>query len=368
MGKPRIFVSSTYYDLKHIRNNLKRFIVQYSFDPVLNEFGNISYDHNKPLDKSCFDEVKLCDMLILIIGGRYGSSISEHNIASKQFYDEYTSITSQEFRTAFNENIPVYIFIEKSVDSEYYTYLKNKDNLNVQYAHVDSVNIFKFIEEIKSNFTNNIIFTFERFEHIENQLKEQWSGIFYNYLKRLRESKNEISMLNSMNKLEMVVGNINEMVNLVGKKLNNNTDEYEDIINKQNKKLILFYAEKIGENIGFERNKASVITSEQVNPVVELIYHSYFNCEILSPYIKYGLEISDELKYELLNKLRDLRLMLNSEIHKICENISITGLFFTKTYLEYNLEVLPLIKTDKDLEQLFKDKLENVILKNLLNS
>jgi hypothetical protein len=38
--KPRIFVSSTYYDLKHIRNNLKSFIDGFGYDAVLFEGFN----------------------------------------------------------------------------------------------------------------------------------------------------------------------------------------------------------------------------------------------------------------------------------------------------------------------------------------
>ncbi|HDI3138782.1 TPA: DUF4062 domain-containing protein, partial [Vibrio cholerae] len=37
MAKPRIFISSTYYDLKHIRSDLERFISEQGYDAVLNE-------------------------------------------------------------------------------------------------------------------------------------------------------------------------------------------------------------------------------------------------------------------------------------------------------------------------------------------
>lgn len=64
--KPRIFVSSTYYDLKHIRNNVERFVNQYGFEPVLFESGNVFFEHDKDLDISCYNEVKLCHMMVLI--------------------------------------------------------------------------------------------------------------------------------------------------------------------------------------------------------------------------------------------------------------------------------------------------------------
>ncbi len=82
--KPRVFLSSTYFDLKHVRERLERFIENYFFEPVLFESDNVVFEHNKPLDISCYNEVKLCHMMVLIIGGRYGSIISGENIEEKK--------------------------------------------------------------------------------------------------------------------------------------------------------------------------------------------------------------------------------------------------------------------------------------------
>jgi hypothetical protein len=43
MAKPRIFISSTYYDLHQIRNDLDRFIKDIGYESVRNESGNIPY-------------------------------------------------------------------------------------------------------------------------------------------------------------------------------------------------------------------------------------------------------------------------------------------------------------------------------------
>lgn len=40
LAKPRIFIISTYYDLKNLRANLERFIKELGYDPVLNEKDN----------------------------------------------------------------------------------------------------------------------------------------------------------------------------------------------------------------------------------------------------------------------------------------------------------------------------------------
>jgi hypothetical protein len=42
MARPRIFISSTYYDLKYIRASLDLFIESLGFEPVLSEKGDIA--------------------------------------------------------------------------------------------------------------------------------------------------------------------------------------------------------------------------------------------------------------------------------------------------------------------------------------
>jgi hypothetical protein len=49
MAKPRVFVSSTYYDLRHIRASLETFIHSLGYEPVLSEKGNIAYVPDIPL-------------------------------------------------------------------------------------------------------------------------------------------------------------------------------------------------------------------------------------------------------------------------------------------------------------------------------
>jgi len=98
MVKPRVFVSSTYYDLKHIRNSLKSFIESFGYEAVLFEDGNIPYDNLLPLDQSCYSEVTRCHMFVLIIGGRYGSpSSTGDNKGSENNNNSCNSITLQEY-------------------------------------------------------------------------------------------------------------------------------------------------------------------------------------------------------------------------------------------------------------------------------
>ncbi len=190
MAKPRVFVSSTYYDLKHVRASLDIFIESLGYESVLSEKGDIAYSPDVPLDESCYRDVSNADIFILIVGGRYGSESSDGDKKkSKEFYERYESVTKKEFGEAINKDIPTYVLVEQSVHSEYHTYLRNKDAKTISYAHVDSVNIFRFIEEILSLPRNNPTQTFEKFSDIEIWLREQWAGLFRELLKRMSDQK-----------------------------------------------------------------------------------------------------------------------------------------------------------------------------------
>lgn len=185
MARPRVFVSSTYYDLKHIRASLDLFIDSLGYDAVLSEKGDIAYTHDRPLDESCYREAENSDIFVLIVGGRYGSEASSSSTGIKsQFSDRYESITKKEFESAIARDIPVYILIEKGVYSEYRTFLKNKDKQDINYAHVDSVNIFRFVDEILSLPRNNPVQSFEKFDEVESWLRDQWAGLFREMLRR----------------------------------------------------------------------------------------------------------------------------------------------------------------------------------------
>ncbi|WP_348257499.1 hypothetical protein, partial [Salmonella enterica] len=67
----------------------------------------------------------------------------------KELYEQYVSITRKEHETATMAGIPSFVFIDKNVYAEYQTYKKNKkifeDKIVFNFAHVDDINIFKFI-------------------------------------------------------------------------------------------------------------------------------------------------------------------------------------------------------------------------------
>lgn len=237
MATPRVFVSSTYYDLKHVRSSLDIFIGSLGFESVLSEKGDIAYSPDMPLDESCYREVTSADIFVLIVGGRYGSEGSEGGKKKTgEFYERYESVTKKEFEEAIKRDIPTYVLVEQNVYSEYHTYLRNKENKNTAYAHVDSVNIFKFIEQIFLLPRNNPTQTFEKFSDIECWLKEQWAGLFRELLRRMSEQKKFAELSQQVEGLKDINNTLKAYLESLMKAVS--PDESTRLIESESKRLI----------------------------------------------------------------------------------------------------------------------------------
>lgn len=248
--KPRIFISSTFYDLKYIREELSNFIIDKHYEPILFENGNIGYTPHSRLDISCYEAMRNSDMAILIIGGKYGSPATNQN--ENDNFQEYISVTRNEFRTAQKNNIPIYAFVDSKVFTEYELYENNinfSDSiLNIKFNNVDNINIFKFIKEIK--ILGLPTFQFSSIYDIKHILNEQWSDLMKKYLTILREHQSTETLQNILTKLENAVSKVNDKVTLVGDKL------YDKESNEFNDKLtVLTLSNRIKSNIHIFENK-----------------------------------------------------------------------------------------------------------------
>jgi hypothetical protein len=187
MAKPRVFVSSTYYDLKYFRTDIERFIKEQGFEAVLNEKGHIPYGSTERLEDYCYKEIELCDILISIIGGRFGSQSKEQDY----------SVSNLELKTAIDKGKQVYIFIEQAVHSEYRTYEANKQVDGIIYTAVDDKRIYRFIEEVYALPLNNQIKSFNNVHEITVYLKEQWAGLFQRLLSE-RSRQKEVNLIEDL--------------------------------------------------------------------------------------------------------------------------------------------------------------------------
>lgn len=220
MAKPRVFISSTFYDLRQIRADIDQFLKGLGYDAIRNEEGSIPYGKEDRLEDYCIQEVRNSDIVISIIGGRFGSESRDEQTIEK--YLQAGSISQRELRTALENQKQVYIFIDKSVSAEYQTYLLNKDNSNVNYKFVDDQRIYSFIEEIKNLGINNNIKDFETSEDITNYLREQFAGLFQRYI----DDQRRIKEVNIIAELERTSKNLNQLVEFLS---NQNKDQQEEI-------------------------------------------------------------------------------------------------------------------------------------------
>jgi hypothetical protein len=217
MAVPRVFVSSTCYDLKYIRENLKYFINNLGYESILSEEGDVFYNPNQHTHNACISEIQTCQIFVLIIGGRYGG----------KYLQEEKSITNKEYEEAVNQKIPVFTLIEKNVWNEHLVYQKNKNNANsdgIIYPSVDDIKIFSFIDEVRKNNINNAIYPFGDFHDIESYLKKQWAGMVYNFLANSIETK-------KVSELFEEIHNATEKIEYYTKQVALNVgDEYTNIL------------------------------------------------------------------------------------------------------------------------------------------
>jgi len=196
MPKPRVFVSSTHYDLREVRTSLSEFINSLGFEAVLSEAGNIVYGPDRALDESCYREAESADIFVLLIGRRYGMSGSGSPPRQERgFYERYDSITKREYLRARARGVPIYVAIDRIVLSELEVYRLNRDSTAVRYAHAESVNVFDLIEAVMAE-TNITTLPFDKSAEIAALLREQWAGHYRELLNR-RSELNRLSDLES---------------------------------------------------------------------------------------------------------------------------------------------------------------------------
>lgn len=276
---PRVFISSTYYDLKHVRERIESFIENYGFEPVLFESDKVTYQQGKPIDQSAYHEVSLCHIMVLIVGGRYGSpSTNSSEKEERTQYDNFfISITRREFETAQRRGIPIIIFIDKNVFAEFQTYKNNVNyfnqlsSANFNFAHVDSINVFKFIEHIISL----PIKTFEKVEEIENYLKFQFAGYFYLYLESLKNKSDNERIFDSISELNNIALRMNAMLTSVGEEvLKSNEDKYKEVIHDQLKIIIDYFISEFSFSIKFYTEETDDnVTKSDIENFAQILYY-----------------------------------------------------------------------------------------------
>ncbi|HAS6994172.1 TPA: DUF4062 domain-containing protein [Vibrio parahaemolyticus] len=195
MAVPKVFISSTCFDLGEVRDQMKRFVRSFGFEPVLSDHGDVFYHPDLHTHEACVHEVSNCQLFVLIIGGRYGG---------KYIADKAKSITNAEYEAARQANIPVFTYVRNGVLTNHHIYRENKDSdfvSEINYPAIDkqedAKSIFNFIDDVRRAPVNNAFEGFDNFFDIESHLRKQWAGMFFEFL-RTREVKSQIDATNHL--------------------------------------------------------------------------------------------------------------------------------------------------------------------------
>jgi len=219
MANLKIFVSSTCYDLQAIRGQLRGVLSGVGYEPVMSDHADVIYDPRVHTHASCLREVQNCDMLVLVMGTRFGGTIVPKALEAIDlaglgeisradgFLDESKklSITQAEVLQAIQFRIPVFAFVDAGVMRDHLTYEKNKKKPIINEIEFSSIDkneaapyIFEFINFLRLRSENNSVFEFSRFEDIEYQLKKQWSGLFQRLLLEQRTKAMESRRIDNL--------------------------------------------------------------------------------------------------------------------------------------------------------------------------
>lgn len=216
MAKPRVFISSTFFDLRTLRDDLDRFVKSQGFEPVRHERGHISYGAEEKPEQYAYREIDTCDMLVCIIGGRFGTTSSLGTY----------SITQRELKTALEKGKQVYIFVEDSVYHEHKYFLVNRAIAGVKFPAVDNTKVHEFLEEIQGLSKGNPVFTFSIAADITAMLQEQWAGLFQRLLQE-NANKPQASLIDELQRSLNTVG---QLVTFLSEQNNNSRTAIDEIL------------------------------------------------------------------------------------------------------------------------------------------
>lgn len=217
MARPRVFISSTFYDLRHVREDLERFVRELGYDPIRHETGSIPYGKEKSPESYSYQEVELSDIIVTIIGGRFGTESRE---------ETGFSITQNELKRALERNVQVFIFVEQGVHAEYLTYKLNKGNREVKSTYVDDVPVYEFLEILYKLPANNPIAPFQTSKDITDYLRAQWAGLFQRFLRE----QNRLSEIQVLDEVKSVAGTLQQLVEFLTNERKNKDTAIQSIL------------------------------------------------------------------------------------------------------------------------------------------
>lgn len=219
MAGLRVFVSSTCYDLSLLRSQLRIFIQNLGYEPMMSDYSDLLYDPRQHTHTSCIDEVSSADVVVLIIGSRFGGKVVPEALTKVDFDSlqepgktieflkkkENISITQLEILKAIESGIPIFTFVDNAVWHDHSLYERNKDKgiiKDIIFPSIEknetAVFVFEFINFLRQRAKGNSLFPFSKTQDIEETLRKQWSFLFQRLIHEQRRKAIEIKKIDSL--------------------------------------------------------------------------------------------------------------------------------------------------------------------------
>ena len=176
MRQLSVFVSSTCYDLKSLREHIRRDIASWGHDPVLSEYPSFPVSPDLSTVENCKKVVKdRADIFVLVVGGKRGSLDPKTE----------SSVVNSEYREARTAGLDCIVFVDKQVWDLLPIYRNNK---GIDFSPtVDGAAVFDFLEELIAD--TRWIYPFTKTDEILTTLRVQLSTRFQDLLVRLRQNR-----------------------------------------------------------------------------------------------------------------------------------------------------------------------------------
>ncbi len=219
MAGLKIFVSSTCVDLGAQRAQVRTLLERMGYEPVMSEYSDVLFDHRMHTHTSCIKEISNADMVVLLIGSRFGGTATPEALSDLDLEEvskassktdlitekHKLSVTQVEIMKAIESDVPLFAFVDSKVHSDHHLYIKNKDkpfSNEIIYPSIEKANtakyIFEFITFISHRFSNNAITPYSAFSDIEGHLVKQWSMTFQRLLREERDKSAETRRADAM--------------------------------------------------------------------------------------------------------------------------------------------------------------------------